>query len=537
MIAEGEGGGCMNQELGSSTYNGFFPDSCSPMPEDIEKLIRQKIEIPSPPGIIVRILDAVRDDDNCFAELGKIISADPALTARILRVANSSLYGCSGKIKTIESALAILGLNALKNIALSFIIVNRLQVQSDDVFDFNYFWKRSVTSAVAAQQVSKMVNGNRDDTFVSGLLQDIGVLVMYLYMTDTYREVFETKKLTGATNALIEKQLIGFNHSEVGGALLKQWGLPESIYLPVFYHHSPHNVPDEYRLSTDILNLASKLSAVYHGSDTSVRIQEIYGLLTEKFALEGDEVKRTVDALADQSREVLDFFDIEPGQMKPFSEMLQEANQELGQLGLSYEEMVLELKTAREESQKQLEKLVLANKKYREMAYRDDLTGLYNRRFYGETMEKELERVQRYKRGLSLLFFDIDLFKEINDGYGHLAGDNVLKSIARRIQKIVRSSDVAVRFGGDEFAVIMPETDKNGLQEFAERLRREIENMRVMLGEEFVQVTISIGAAAFAGGESSFDKTMMLETADQAIYLAKRAGRNQVHIVEVQNPD
>jgi diguanylate cyclase (GGDEF)-like protein len=161
------------------------------------------------------------------------------------------------------------------------------------------------------------------------------------------------------------------------------------------------------------------------------------------------------------------------------------------------------------------------------------LTGLFNHRYYQETMEKELERIKRYQRGLSLLFFDIDYFKEINDSYGHLAGDKVLKSIAQRIHKTKRSSDIVARYGGDEFAVIMPETDRKGLQIFAERIRRGIEELSVVVDGEVLRVTISIGAAVFGGGEPTVDKVTMLEAADKAIYLAKRGGRNMIHVVEV----
>jgi diguanylate cyclase (GGDEF)-like protein len=531
-----EGGGFMAQNFNSAEGCGSLPDSSLPVLADVEKLIQQKIDIPSPPRIVVRILDAVRDDDNCFAELGKIISADPALTARLLKVANSSLYGCRGQVKTIEKALAIIGINALKNIALSFIIVHKMRGKSDELFDFEYFWKRSVTAAVASSLVSKLVNGhgtNPEDTFVSGLLQDIGVLVMFHHLADDYREVLAAKKATGAPGVLIEKQLIGFTHCEVGGALLKQWGLPESIYLPVFYHHAQQQVPQQYRRSTEILGLANRLSAVYHGSHNAENAQEIYGLLTEKYAVDGDIVKRTIDTLAVQSMEVLDFFDIPPGQMKPFSEILQEANQELGKLSFSYEQMIMQLKQAEEEAKKCVAELAEANNHFREMAYSDELTGLYNHRFFQETMEKELERTLRYERGLSLLFFDIDNFKEINDTYGHLAGDRVLQSIAQRIKQCMRTSDYVVRYGGDEFAVIMPETNKKGLEVFAERIRRGIEDLLVGVDGKVIRVTTSIGAAVFAGGKSAIDKAAMFEAADKAIYLAKGAGRNTIHVVEV----
>jgi diguanylate cyclase (GGDEF)-like protein len=303
--------------------------------------------------------------------------------------------------------------------------------------------------------------------------------------------------------------------------------------MPVLYHHSVQGVPGEHKLAAEILSLANKLSAVYHSSHTAENVQEIYALLTENYAVDGETVKATIDELAAKSRELLDFFDIDPGRMRPFSEMLQEANQELGNMNFSYEHMVVELKRAQDESKKHVEKLIEANKKYREMAYRDELTGLFNHRYYQETMEKELERIKRYQRGLSLLFFDIDYFKEINDSYGHLAGDKVLKSIAQRIYKTKRSSDIVARYGGDEFAVIMPETDRKGLQIFAERIRRGIEELSVVVDGEVLRVTISIGAAVFGGGEPTVDKVTMLEAADKAIYLAKRGGRNMIHVVEV----
>lgn len=522
----------MNQKNGPSQCHDLFPNGSMPVLAGIEELIREKIEIPSPPRIVVRILEAVQDDNNCFAELGKIISADPALTAKMLKVANSSMYGFAGRVKTIEGALAILGINALKNIALSFIIVNKLQGKNVGFFDFEYFWKRALTAAVAAQLVSGIIGCRSDDTFVSSLLQDVGILVMMNYLTDSYMEVLSTQSASGAPIAIVEKELIGFNHCELCSALLKKWGLPESIYLPVFYHHDPDKVPEQYRVATDILNISDKLSAVYHGKDSAVKVQEVYALLTDQYGINGSVVKESIDSLAEKSSEILSFFDIDPGAMRPFSEILQEANRELGNLNISYEQLVMDLKQAKNESKRCVEKLIETNRKFREMAYRDELTGLYNHRYFLETMEKELERTKRYERGLALLFFDIDFFKRINDNYGHLGGDLVLRNIAQYIDKTMRASDVVVRYGGDEFAVIMPETDKNGLMIFAERIRRGVEEMAINLDGDIVKVTISIGAALCKGG-SEIDSRKLLEAADRANYLGKRGGRNMIHIVEI----
>ncbi|PLX80592.1 MAG: hypothetical protein C0614_07220, partial [Desulfuromonas sp.] len=381
--------------------------------EDVGFLISRKLELPSPPNIVMRILEAVQDDDSCFAELGKIISADPSLTAKLLKVANSSMYGFGGRVKSIESALAILGINALKNIALSFIIVRKLQGDPSSVFDFNYFWKRSVTAAVAAQMLAPMANHDSNDLFVSGLLQDIGVLVFFQHCTDSYMEVLALKNSTKLPGHTIERQQFGICHAELGGALLKEWGLPESIYLPLFYHHHADCAPDHYRKAVDLLDVAGKISAVYHSSQGRNNIADVFQLLADDYGLSEKKTKDLIDAVAFSSNEVLSFFDVSGDEIRPLSEMLQEANQELGRLNCSYEQLVMDLKQAKDESSKYVGKLIDANKKYRELAYRDELTGLYNIRYFHEAMEKELERARRYGHAISLLFFDIDYFKEI----------------------------------------------------------------------------------------------------------------------------
>lgn len=500
---------------------------------EVQSLINQKIELPSPPNIVVRILEAVQDDDSCFAELGKIISADPSLTTKLLRVANSSMYGFGGRVKSIETALSILGISALKNIALSFIIVQKLHGDSSSVFDFEYFWKRSVSAAVAAKMLAPLAKYNSDDIFVCGLLQDIGVLVFFQNRTDSYMEVLTLKNSTETPGHIIERQVMGLCHAELAGALLKGWGLPESIYLPLFYHHREGSAPDRHRVPVDILSLASKISAVYHSSQGRITMSNVYQTLSDDYGLSEKEIKDLIDAVATRSNEVLSLFDISCSEIKPFSEMLQEANQELGKLNCSYEQLVMDLKQAKEESSKYVGKLIDANKKYRELAYRDDLTGLYNNRYFQEAMDKELERTRRYEHALSLLFFDIDNFKEINDSFGHLAGDLVLRRVAEQIVQIMRGSDIVVRYGGDEFAVIMPETDKEGLGIFAERIRRGIEEMNIPVDQADLQVTISVGGATSSGKDPQVDKMIVLGAADKAIYHAKRAGRNRIHIVEV----
>lgn len=155
----------------------------------------------------------------------------------------------------------------------------------------------------------------------------------------------------------------------------------------------------------------------------------------------------------------------------------------------------------------------------------DGLTGVNNKRYLMETLEREIPRARRHLRPLSLIMFDIDHFKKINDTFGHLAGDYVLKELAQLVKSRIRPDDVLGRYGGEEFALALPETDAQGAFAIAEELRRMIEGHRFVFEQENIQVTVSMGVALLADG---WDVTLFIKQADERLYAAKREGRNTV---------
>ncbi|NVD34271.1 sensor domain-containing diguanylate cyclase [Marinobacter lutaoensis] len=162
-----------------------------------------------------------------------------------------------------------------------------------------------------------------------------------------------------------------------------------------------------------------------------------------------------------------------------------------------------------------------------EMATRDVLTGLYNRREATRLLEEELQRASRYRRSMALLWIDFDHFKDINDTYGHAAGDLVLRSVTRLLAESVRTVDIVGRFGGEEFVVILPEMDARGAAETAERLRQRVSEHRCILGSGVViPLTVSIGVAVYPDHGDQADR--LFASADRAMYQAKSQGRNCV---------
>lgn len=160
----------------------------------------------------------------------------------------------------------------------------------------------------------------------------------------------------------------------------------------------------------------------------------------------------------------------------------------------------------------------------------DHLTGLFNRRYFRERLFEEVERVKRHDECFSAFIIDIDNFKSFNDKYGHLAGDEILKGVARSIRDAVRSMDVVSRYGGEEFAVILPHTNKKDSYVIAERIRRGVAEFRPSTEGMTEWPTISLGVAEFPADASNIDD--LVNKADRAMYLAKRMGKNRVVVYE-----
>jgi two-component system, cell cycle response regulator len=171
-----------------------------------------------------------------------------------------------------------------------------------------------------------------------------------------------------------------------------------------------------------------------------------------------------------------------------------------------------------------------AEAKYHEEIYRmtivDGLTQIHNKRYLQEALDREVLRARRHSRDLSLLMFDIDLFKRINDQYGHLAGDHVLRELARIVQERIRRDEVFARYGGEEFSILLPETALDGGVSLAQDLRARTESHAFVFQGETIPVTISIGCALLSATDRTANE--LIQRADEKLYEAKRTGRNRV---------
>ncbi|MGD8837035.1 MAG: diguanylate cyclase [Desulfobacteraceae bacterium] len=491
--------------------------------------LKKEIKLPSPPAIAIRILEAVKDCHSTSCSLAQIVSADPALSAQVLRLANSSLYPTNVKVDSVERAVTVLGVETLKNIALSFVIAKANTGDGNNGFDFNRFWKRALTAAVGANFFADLLRVKKSNTFVTALLMDIGMLFMYVSHPEAYMSVFTEKLAGNGTLVESERAIFGTDHQEIGARILEHWQLPHQIFEPIRYHHCSRAAPKGFDRDATILWLADKTSSVYHGGNSVEKITAIQKILKVYNGLAASAVTDIIDQIGEQCLEVMSLYDIDPGGMKPYSQLLLEANEELGKLNLSYEQLILDLKQQKRKSDRLANELRATNEQLRELALKDGLTGLYNHTYFQDSLKKEMSQAGRYGRALSLLLFDLDHFKKINDTYGHPTGDRVLEQVGAVIRETTREADIAARYGGEEFAVILPETDLKGARVIAERLRSAVEGLCIANDlNATLCITISCGIAAASPLCRDTKKSVFIHAADQALYRSKRNGRNRV---------
>ncbi len=174
--------------------------------------------------------------------------------------------------------------------------------------------------------------------------------------------------------------------------------------------------------------------------------------------------------------------------------------------------------------------IAMENSSLFRQATTDRMTGLYSHHFFEKALEEEMERARRYKSIFSLLIFDVDHFKIVNDTHGHLQGDRIIKGIAKILNQSIRQVDLPARYGGEEFAVILPGVDIAGARVVAERLRKKIGENRFPCGGYSLGITISIGAAEYMP-EKDAASTDLVRAADRALYISKEGGRDRVSVV------
>src|SRR5208337_952026 len=206
----------------------------------LDSLIRDNIKIFSPPEVFLRLNNVVNNLRSSVTDIGNIISEDQGLTARILKIANSTLYGFPSKIETISQAVLIIGSKQIRDLTLATSVVRIFKGIPEDLINMETFWRHSIACGVIARIIAGYRREPNVETFFTGgILHDIGRLIMYTKMPDECRKILSRVGKEPQLLFKAERESLGYDHTDVGGLLLKEWKLPQTPTEAIAYHHNP----------------------------------------------------------------------------------------------------------------------------------------------------------------------------------------------------------------------------------------------------------------------------------------------------------
>jgi two-component system, cell cycle response regulator len=501
------------------------------MGSTIDQWIEKGKDLPVLSGSIADILSLTDQAGSNVSQIAEVIKKDISLSAAILRITNSSAFGLKRKITTIDQAVVFLGFQSVRNIALGVGVLNLFSPHDKDFF--SRIWCRSLVTGLAARELCMQIgNKKKEDAFTIGLLLDIGLIAFYGYDKKGASELLKLAEDNGKTDLNEEKELIGLDHVEAGMRLAKRWGLPEDFILAIRHHHhkSLQDVLDNCNKPfAHIVYLSSLVGDIFYLGKKKESIREFTDGCRQLMEVSPDQSDNLLKNIHPQLTEVASYFDIAVGSGNRYEEILRSVNEEIVNVTISNEAAKRHLTKSFERERALKLKLENANKKLKILASKDALTGLFNRHFLNELLEKEWLRAQRHSHPLSVVMADIDDFKKVNDDYGHPAGDLVLKKIADVLMKSLRKNDLLARYGGEEFLFVLPQTTMRDARIAAERFKAAVRELKISFKkDEGFSISISCGVSTANPDKNDDELDSLIQRADYALYEAKGAGKDQV---------
>jgi two-component system, cell cycle response regulator len=468
--------------------------------ETLHKILSCK-SLPSLPAVALRVIEQTSDPNLKLAALATTIQNDQGLAAKVLKTVNSSFYGLRSPCSNISKSLVLLGLAPVKTLVLGFSLVNAIGSQnSAATFDYVSYWRRGLYTAVASKAIAEAAGESwGDEAFLSGLLQDIGVIAMLSALGDEYVQVMASAGDHGELSR-VEAETLESSHAEVGAMLAERWRLPVDLVMPVRYHDRPTAAPVEHADRCRCVALANLVHDVLTDEDP----REAMGLLRLRaqhwFRLNAEAIDDIVRRCSEGARELSRLFNLDTGGFKSVDEIMATAQVRLEEL------------KAGDPGGSEQERLDVLVKDGAEI---DPLTGVHSRASF-TSMVREAFAAQAVCGGSAMLVqFAIDVLPGKAPTSQEAADDRVVH-LAGTLKRRFGSEGAAVcRVSHDLFAVVLTSA--------AERVTHAlIEAIRTELGNSLSGVSINVGMARQSATVSTPQDLVVAAT--RSLQAARRAG-------------
>jgi diguanylate cyclase (GGDEF)-like protein len=483
--------------------------------------LKASLNFPSPPAIAQQIIALARDPSTDISQVAAAISRDPALAAKLLRVANSALYSRKRRSTNLRQALIVLGLQGATTLALGFSLVGTYTGLASNGVDYHRCWRRAILSASAARCFGALQNTSSiDDIFLAALLQDIAILGIDRAAPDFYRDL--PRNASHREFAEHETARLGIDHAELGAWLLGYWKLPEPLCRAVALSHVPSSADRSTQagMTACCVALGSECVEILLAPAAAADFAALAEHASEWLGIDARAVADVMSKIVAEIPEIERLFDTKLLKAGAASVILDQARdllilrnlQALGEVGsLSATNLKLEARTAALKDAQQ----------------RDPLTGFYNRGYIDLMLRREFQAATSGNWPLSLVFIDLDDFKGINEAHGHEACDALLASMAKAIASVARDTDCVARFGGTQFVIVLPGLASTGAEIIRGRLIARLRGTLHTIRGTAVAVTASVGLATHAPERPFQRASHLINAAERSACFANKAGRDR----------
>jgi HD-like signal output (HDOD) protein/GGDEF domain-containing protein len=486
-------------------------------------LLPKAENLPSLPGAALEVLRLCRAEDTTLDDLAAAISRDPALAARLLGFANSSLYGALDEVRTVQRATLVLGMKTVQLMSLSFSLVSTLpRAGSSEEFDYARFWRRSLVRSVSARSLASRVGLlAQDEAFLAGLLGELGQVVLARCAPEAYALVLAETRARGQAwpQAESEREQLGTTHAEVGHALLCSWQVPAHIALAVRHmaapEELPENSPSELRTLASVLAVARPMTDLLTLEAGEPALGQALELAQRHLGLGAADLQEVLAELDQPLREAASLLEVRLPDGCSHAAILEQARQRLLELSLGQASELNSLRIVLDPEQRAQ---LMA-----EPGGHDELTGLASERAFARFLEHQLlaRRSGSLARPLGLVLLALDSFEAYPD---EEARTEAQRAVAGLLTRVLRRNDLAACLKPGHFGLVLGDATPFGLRALAERLGAEAAGLRLELAHGALIPSLSLGGACLATSRAPADARALRVVVERLLARARQRG-------------
>lgn len=492
-------------------------------PELLDRVLKCD-RLPSMPAVAMRVIELTSSNRSSMREIAEVITNDQGLSSKVLKTVNSSFYGLSKPCTTINQSIVMLGLNAVKTLALGFSLVASLTRNNRVGFDYKGYWRRGLLTGVAAKCIAAETRiGHDEECFLAGLLQDVGMVALYEALGEEYGVVMDAVGEDHRQLAKMELAEFEMTHADLGSMLAGRWKLPPELAMPIKFHERPTAAPQEYLEICQAVGLGNIAADVLSATEPSVVLKRYYAKAQEWFSLSPMQADAVMNKISAGAKEIAKLLEVDAGSFNDPEAVRKQANEQLLAITVPFGPGGQAEQNGTEDT--------------------DTITMLPSRRVLNQNVIATVEQFQAGGGPFSVGVFAVDDFADIEQQHGVEYADELLSQVAGTLRATIEPYNaVCFSYQRGTFAVLMGGTDRITGTKHAERFKTVVAGNVLRIkppGLLAIDLHVTASAGLITLDNTTREKFTSVETVfdtlERALSSAQKAGSNVLRVFVPKN--